>query len=85
MTNLGTTYSTEKPNAIEITDKKVFVAENIQPCKVQQEFDVQVSGYKFDLTEYDKDEYILLMTQQVAKVDALEDELAAAKILLGVE
>ena len=85
MTNLGTTYSTEKPNAIEITDKKVFVAENIQPYEIEQDFGVQVSGYQFNLTEYDKDEYILLMAQQVAKVDALEDELAAAKILLGVD
>ena len=85
MTNLGTTYSTEKPNAIEITDKKVFVAENIQPYEIEQDFGVQVSGYQFNLTEYDKDEYILLMAQRMEKIDSLEDELAAAKILLGVD
>lgn len=85
MINLGTTYSTEMPKTIEITDKKVFVAANIQPCEVEQDFGIRVSGYQFNLTEYDKDEYILLMAQQVAKVDALEDELAAAKILLGVD
>lgn len=85
MTNLGTTYSTEKPNAIEITDKKVFVAENIQPYEIEQDFGVQVSGYQFNLIEYDKDEYILLMAQRVEKIDSLEDELEAAKILLGVD
>ena len=85
MTNLGLTYSTKRPQAIEITEKKVYVAYNIEQCEIEQDFDTTVSGYKFNLTEYDKDEYIILMAAKANQIDSLQEELDAAKVLLGVD
>ena len=80
----GTTYSITEPQAIEITSIKVFTATDIQSieraCEGQTE-----NCYSYTLTEYDKDEYIALMAKNNADIAALQDELAAAKILLGVE
>lgn len=85
MINLGTTYSTKRPQAIEITEKKVYIASNIEQCEIEQDFDVTISGYKFNLTEYTKDEYIILMAAKANQVDNLQEELEAAKVLLGVD
>lgn len=85
MVNLGITYSTKKPQAIEITDKKVYVASDIQECEIEQDFGITISGYKFTLAEYDKDEYIILMAAKASQIDNLQEELEAAKVLLGVD
>lgn len=85
MTNLGLTYSTKRPQTIEITEKKVYVASNIEQCEIEQDFDVTIHGYKFNLTEYDKDEYIILMAAKANQIDSLQEELDAAKVLLGVD
>ena len=78
------TYSLIEPPAIEITKTKVFIASNIE--QITREFeDKTESCYSYTLTEYDKDEYILLLAQNNADIAALQEELAAAKILLGVE
>lgn len=74
MKNYGIVKSTERPQNIEITSSAVFVASNIQPY--EQMFDEAiVQGYEYNLIEYSKDEYLL----------SLAEELAATKILLGVE
>lgn len=82
MTNYGTTYSASRPQPIEMTTTKVFVASNIQPYETTNENDELVQGYSYDFIEYDKDEYIQIMTQSISN---LEDELAATKIILGVD
>lgn len=72
------------PQEIEITDKKVFIASNIQ--QYSEDFvDYTVNGYIFDYAIYDKDEYILKMAQNQSDINALREELEATKILLGVE
>lgn len=81
MTNYGKTYSSERPQEIEITSSYVFVASNIQPYTTTVEGQ-EVTGYEFDYTSYTKDEFLL---QQNSKIDLLGQELQAAKILLGVD
>ena len=82
MINYGKTYSITQPQPLEINEKKVYVSSNIQAEVFTDEAGNETNGYSFDFVEYDKDEYLLLT---VSKVAELEDELAATKILLGVE
>ena len=84
MKTYNTTYSIIEPPAIEITETKVFIASNIEQTTREFE-DKSEQCYTYTLTEYDKDEYILLLAQNSADIAALQEELQAAKILLGVE
>ena len=73
--------STIQPRPIEITATSVFIASNIIPY--EEEVDGHIlRGYEYDCTEYTKDEYLLHQNEQIA---SLEQELAATKILLGVD
>lgn len=81
MKNYGTVYGSTEPQAIEITPTSVFIASNIEPYE-QTVNNKTISGYKYNYIEYSKDEYLLQQTNSIA---ALEEELAAAKVLLGVE
>ena len=69
------------PNIVQILNNQVFVASNVH--EYEEEIEGQVSaGYEYDCDVYSKDEYILLMAE---KTSSLQDELSAAKILLGVD
>jgi len=85
MINYGKIQSFEYPQEIEITDSMVFTAKNIIPF--EKEIDEHViNGFEYDYTGYTKDEYIQLMNEENSKAIAnLQEELTAAKILLGVE
>ena len=75
------TYSTTPPPEIEVTATKVFLASNI--TAIMREIEgIEENCYSYILTEYDKDEYIMLLAQNN---NNLEEELQATKILLGVE
>ena len=78
------TYSLTEPPAIDITNSKVFIASNIEIITREVEERTEQT-YVYTLTEYDKDEYIMIMAQNNADIAALQEELTAAKILLGVE
>ena len=54
MINHNKTQSTIKPNAIEIDEYSVWVAENITEIKIENDV-----LYEYDLVQYTKDEYIL--------------------------
>ena len=85
VTDYGRIQSTEKPQDIEMTETQVFVADNIE------EYEKEMDGYlvqefEYDYKSYTKDEYIQFLNDKNAKaIAALQEELAAAKILLGVE
>lgn len=80
----NTTYSLNEPPKIEITATKVFIAENIE--LIEREFEGnKETAYRYSLKEYDKDEYLKILLQNQADITALQEELHAAKILLGVE
>lgn len=81
MKNYGIVYGATEPQPIEITSTSVFTASNVEPYTQEIE-DKTVSGYKYEYTEYTKDEYLL---SQAASIASLQEELAAAKVLLGVE
>jgi len=85
MINYGRIQSSERPQEIEITESKVFIAKNITPY--EKEIDEHfIQGFEYDYKEYTKDEYIQLMNEENSKaIASLQEELAAAKILLGVE
>lgn len=73
--------SATRPQDIEITATSVLVASNITPY--EEEYDGHIlRGYEYECTSYTKDEFLL---QQQAQLVSLAEELAAAKILLGVD
>ena len=78
------TYSTIEPPQIDITATKVFIASNIQEVEREVE-DMIIHCYEYTLTEYDKDEYLTILSQNQQDIATLQEELRAAKILLGVE
>ena len=76
------TYSTVEPQSIEFTETKVFVANNVHQINTIDERDREVTYYVYDLIEYNTQEYF---QEIVYKQNELQEELQAAKILLGVE
>ncbi len=85
MTNYGLVKSKTLPPSVEITPNYVYVASNIQ--SVEEEIDENVETiYTYNYVSYTKDEYISTITAENARaIDELNDELAATKILLGVD
>lgn len=73
--------SSIQPPIIEFLPNMVLINSNIVPY--EEEVDGRIlSGYEYDCEEYTKDEYLQMQTD---KISSLEQELAAAKILLGVD
>lgn len=70
--------SSTLPNEIEFTADSVFVASNIRPYEETYEEKV-VSGYKYDLTKYPKNEYIEALAKRNS---ALEAELLDTQVAL---
>jgi len=81
MINHGIQYSTVRPQDIEMTADSVFIASDITPYSKEIEGHT-LSGFQYNYVQYSKDEYLI---QQSASIAALQEELAAAKILLGVD
>lgn len=78
MKDYGLTRSTTEPQAVEIKETKVFVATDIEQMTVTtDEGDVQ--EYQFNLVEYDKDEYIRMMSD---KNDELEQQVTDTQLAL---
>lgn len=72
----GLVQSTEKPEPLTIDDYSVWVAKDIEQVKTEE-----FEGYRYSLTQYSKDEYIMeLAARDNAKADALMElsELVAA-------
>lgn len=85
MINYGIVKSSTRPQEVEMTDSMVFVASNIEPFSETIE-EYTMEGYQYNYVAYTKDEYIRVITESNTQaIAALEEELRAAKILLGVE
>lgn len=78
MKDYGLTKSTTEPQAVEIKETKVFVATNIKQVTVTTD-DGDVQEYQFNLVEYDKDEYIRMMSD---KNDELEQQVTDTQLAL---
>lgn len=66
MINYGETRSTVKPEAIKIDEHSVWIHSNITSISElngEQEF----KGYKYNMIQYDKNEYISIMDEQLTK------------------
>ena len=70
--------STIRPKEIEIDDYSVWVNENISEITVTDE-NGKHTEYEFNQTQYSKDEYIRLMSEQNK---ALENELTDTQLAL---
>lgn len=66
------TYSNIEPQVIEVTDSKVFVAENIHQVITYNDEGQPQQAYCYKLIEYEKNEYIKLIGEQN---DELRNEL----------
>ena len=78
MINHEKVQSTIKPNEIEIDEYSVWVNEDIIEITVTDE-NGEHTEYEFNQTQYSKDEYIKLMSEQNK---ALENELTDTQIAL---
>lgn len=80
MIDYGTQQSTVKPLELELTETKVFIASNITPVdEPGTEDQPGFTGYKFELVEYDKDEYIKIQAEKNA---ALEQQVTDTQLAL---
>ena len=84
MTHIENVRGNGIPNSIQIFNNQVIIPSNIHEYS-QETDNGTISGYEYDCDIYTKDQYIILMAGQTQKIAELEDQLAAAKILLGVE
>ena len=84
MKKISKVHSDICPPEIKITSEQVFVASDI--IQYTETIDnIQEHGYQYVYTIYTKDQYILLIAQQTKAIQELQDQLQAAKILLGVD
>lgn len=74
MKQYGLTESTVKPDAITVDDYSVWVASDIKEATQKQEDDTEQTIYQYQLTQYEKNEYIQnIGTQVLDTQDALTD------------
>lgn len=78
MKNYGLQRSAVEPKAVEITETKVFVATNIEQVTVTMD-EQEVQEYQFNLVEYDKDEYIKIISE---KNEELEQQMTDTQLAL---
>ena len=64
MVNLGKVRAAEAPENMVIDEFSVWIAENITEVTVTDEHGTRTE-YEFDLKQYDKDEYIHAMDDQL--------------------
>ena len=78
MKNYGLQRSAVEPKAIEITESKVFVATDIEQVTLNMD-EQEVQEYQFNLVEYDKDEYIKIISE---KNKELEQQMTDTQLAL---
>ena len=66
--------SSVKPEAFSTDEKSVYIAANITESELDDESGITVL-YTYDLTKYDKDEYILLQGEQITELQMALIEL----------
>lgn len=80
MKEYGKVQSVQQPEPMVIDDYSVWIAENVTPVQIPgTDEQPGFSGYEYDLTQYDKDEYIRLMDEKNA---ALSEEITSTQMAL---
>lgn len=86
MKDYGTQRSTVRPLDVEVTQTKVFVASDISEVQVTMEED-EHTEFEFNLVEYDKDEYIKMISEKNSQLesDVVNTQIALCEVyeLLG--
>ena len=78
MKNYGLQRSAVEPKAVEITESKVFVATDIEQVTLTMD-EQEIQEYQFNLVEYDKDEYIKIISE---KNKELEQQMTDTQLAL---
>ena len=78
MKNYGLQRSAVEPKAVEITESKVFVATDIEQVTLTMD-EQEIQEYQFNLVEYDKDEYIKIISK---KNEELEQQMTDTQLAL---
>jgi glucosamine 6-phosphate synthetase-like amidotransferase/phosphosugar isomerase protein len=68
MKDYGLQRSAVEPLALEITDSKVFVASDIEQVTVTVD-EQEVQEWQFNLVEYNKDEYIKIISNRNKEIE----------------
>lgn len=84
MQHINNVRSNGEPGAIQIISNNIIIPQNIHTFSITTD-EGEISGYEYDCDIYNKDEYLIIIAEQANRIAQLEDELAAAKILLGVD
>lgn len=79
MVNYGIQHSISRPREIEITNSSVFIASNITPYAQEVEGRM-IEGYAYNYCQYDKNEYIAKLHQ-----DVVDTQLALCDIFEALE
>lgn len=79
MKDYGKTRSTVKPDAVVVDENSVWVHSDIQEFTEKVGEDQEMHGYEFNMIQYDKDEYILIMAK---KNESLEEQMTATELAL---
>ena len=81
MKQYGKVRSVQQPDPKVIDDFSVWVAENIVPVTEEPtgEEETGFTGYEYDLTQYTKDEYISMVDEKNA---SLEAEITSTQLAL---
>lgn len=69
MKNYGIVYSSVSPQPIEVTSSSVFIASNIGEYEEEIEGKL-TSGFKYNLIQYSKDEYIKILEEKNQRLEA---------------
>lgn len=87
MKDFGKTRSTVKPDAVVIDDNSVWVHTDIQEVHESVGEDQSFDGYEFNMIQYEKDEYILMMSENNSELEkqVTDTQLALCEVyeLLG--
>lgn len=78
MKDFGKTRSTVKPDAVIIDDHSVWVHSEIQEVHESIGDDQSFDGYEFNMIQYEKDEYILMMSNKNAALEKQVDDTQLA-------
>ena len=88
MKDFGKTRSTVKPDAVVIDDNSVWVHTDIQEVHESVGEDQSFDGYEFNMIQYEKDEYILMMSEKNSELEkqVTDTQLALCEVyeLLGL-
>lgn len=87
MKDFGKTRSTVKPDAVVIDDNSVWAHTDIQEVHESVGEDQSFDGYEFNMIQYEKDEYILMMSEKNSELEkqVTDTQLALCEVyeLLG--